>query len=154
MKFKALLISLLFISTISQAQSLFKPIAKPAAVVNQHPSFAPRALAPTATTDSTLNAWRTTAAAVYGIPGNIAMGGVGLAYQHLKYDYTNTRWQAQWSVGAYAFAGGSVAPSTPADIMSVGILAGFYNDLIRVGPIYNMNGKFSLGVSVGINFNN
>lgn len=151
MKFKVLLISLLFIGTISQAQSLFKPIAKPAA---QHLTLTPRALAPTTTVDSTLNAWRTTAAAVYGIPGNIVIAGVGLAYQHLKYDYTNTRWQSQWSVGAYAFAGGSVAPSTPADIISVGILAGFYNDLIRVGPIYNMNGKFSLGVSVGINFNN
>lgn len=36
----------------------------------------------------------------------------------------------------------------------VGLLFGFYNDLIRLGPIYNMNGKFGAALSVGVNFNN
>jgi len=150
MKFLSVVVSLLFVANVSFGQSFFKPLPKVA-----HPSntFGARALVATPT-DSTLNAWRPTATAAYAEPGNIAMAGVGLAFQHLKWDVTNMRWQSQWSIGAYGFAGGSVAPQTPSDIISLGVLFGFYNDLIRLGPIYNTNGKFGAAISIGVNFNN
>lgn len=145
--------ALLLTFQISFGQSFFKPIPKvKAPTVSLFSRVMGASLTPA---DSTINAIRPTAAiSAYAEPGNILMAGVGIAYQHLKYDYTNVRWQSQWSVGIYGFAGGSVAPQTPSDLISVGILAGFYNDLIRVGPIYNMNGKFGAAISIGINFTN
>lgn len=101
-----------------------------------------------------MNAWRPMAnIAAYAEPGNILMAGAGLSYQHLKWDITNQRWNCQWSVAAMGWAGGSVAPKTPADIISYGIMFGVLNNTIMVGPALNA-GKLIGVISIGINFNN
>jgi hypothetical protein len=81
------------------------------------------------------------------------MAGAGLPYQHLKWIPTTKKWYCEWSVSAMGWAGGSVAPSTPAQAVSYGIMVGFYNNLIMVGPALNGN-KVQAVVSVGISLNN
>lgn len=107
-------------------------------------------------TPTTINAWRPIASIVaYSEPGNILMAGAGLGYQHLTWQSATSSWYTTWSVNAIAFAGGSVAPTTPASIMSVGIMGGVYNNLLMAGPVYNFGTKqFGVGVSMAINFNN
>ena len=149
-----ILILILGISLLApgaHAQSPFRPIPKVVTV-----QASPFLRAAVSLPDSSLNAWRiVTVAACYAEPGNILMAGIGYGYQHLNWDYTNQKWVCQWSVSPAAFAGGSVAPSTPASIMSVGILGGIDNNLVMAGPIYNFGTKqFGVGVSIGINFNN
>lgn len=136
-------------------QSFFKPLPSPK--IMHEPAPAPftahlAAVAP----DSVMNAWRPiTNIAAYGYPGNILMAGAGLGYQHLVFSSVTQRWTAQWSVNAMGFAGGSVAPATPASIASVGILAGVYNNLVMFGPGYNFGTKqFMAIISIGISLNN
>ena len=150
MKF-ILLLSILFISASVYAQSPFKPLAKVKVAARN-----PFARATTVLPDSTTNAWRFIAdIAAYAEPGNIAMAGIGYGYQHLKWDYTNQKWNCIWSLNAVGFAGGSVVPSTPASIASVGVMVGIDNNLFMAGPIYNPGTKqFGIAVSVGISFNN
>ena|SRR5277367_2951712 len=148
MKFLLFLLSMLFIGTCVNAQSSFKTLPKLAA---------PNRFAHATTVqDSTMQAWRFIAdIAAYSEPGNIAEAGVGYGYQWLKYDYTSQKWTCQYSVSAVAFAGGSVAPSTPASIVSAAIMAGFDNNLFLVGPQYNFGTKqFGVAISIGINLNN
>jgi hypothetical protein len=148
MKLSILLIAALFIVEAVNAQSPFKPLPK-LAVVNK---FAKDVFTP----DSTIQAWRFIAnIAAYAEPGNIAEAGLGYGYQWLKYDYTTQKWYANASVSLVAFAGGSVAPSTPSSIMSGAVMAGFLNNLFMVGPQYNFGTKqFGIAVSIGISLNN
>lgn len=149
MKLHILIVFLLFIGLFANAQSPFKPIAKLA-----NPNEFARAT--TLTPDSTMQAWRFIAdVAAYSYPGNIAEAGVGYGYQWLKWDATTQKWDCQYSVSAVGFAGGSVAPSTPASIVSVAIMGGFDNNLFLVGPQYNFGTKqFGVAISIGINLNN
>lgn len=141
---------LILLVSIAAAQSPFRGLPK----IDMKRTRFFHALTPTQ--DTTMNAWRFIAnVAAYAEPGNILMAGVGYGYQHLKYDYTNAKWNAQWSVCAVGFAGGSVAPTTPASIVSLGVMAGFNNNLFMLGPIYNPGTKqFAVALSIGISLNN
>lgn len=104
--------------------------------------------------DSTMNAWRPiTNIAAYSYPGNILMAGAGIGYQHLQWVASSQKWNCLWSVNGVMWAGGSVAPSTPAQAISFGIMGGFFNNLIMIGPALN-GSKVQAVVSVGINLNN
>lgn len=143
-----LMLASIVLSCTASAQSFFKPVPK----VNARTNFAFRAI--TVTKDSTMNAWRPLVnIAAYAEPGNILMAGAGLSYQHLKWDITNQRWNCEWSVAAMGWAGGSVAPKTPADIMSYGIMFGVLNNTVMAGPAIN-SGKLIAVISIGINLNN
>lgn len=144
-----LIIFLLFIGGMCNAQSPFRPMPK---LIQPNKFVHATTMAP----DSIANAWRFIAdIAAYAQPGNILMAGVGYGYQHLKYDFTAQKWNCVWSVSAVGFAGGSVAPSTPSSIASFGVMAGIYNNLFMAGPIYNPGTKqLGLAVSIGISFNN
>jgi hypothetical protein len=107
-------------------------------------------------TDSIFNAIRPIViGTAYAYPGNLLMAGAGLSYQHLDYNYGTQLYSCTWSVSVIGFAGGSVVPSTPASIMSVGIMGGYLNNAIELGPIYNFGTKqFGIAAAWGINFNN
>lgn len=137
-------------SISASSQSSFRHLPKVPAPTNRFFK------AKIATLDSSANAWRFVANIVaYAEPGNILMAGVGYGYQHLKYDYTSAKWNARWSINAVGFAGGSVAPTTPASIASFGIMAGIDNNLFMGGPIYNPGTKqFGIAFSIGISLNN
>lgn len=142
--------SLLIISRLS-AQSFFKPIPKREHVVSNGYSF--RALTNTSM-DSTMNAFRPIAnIAAYAEPGNILMAGAGISYQHLKWDIASQKWNCQWSVSGIMWAGGSVAPKTPVDAISYGVMFGVLNNLIMVGPAINGN-KVIATIAIGISLNN
>lgn len=139
---------LLSFAVVANAQSPFKPLAK----LSQ-----PNAFAHVATTvDSTMGAFRFIAdIGAYSEPGNIGMAGLGYGYQKLTYNSITQKWTCDWSVSGCAFAGGSVVPSTPASVMSVGVLGGIVNNTIMAGPVYNFGTKqFGVAISVGINLNN
>lgn len=146
---------LILVTGAAFGQSFFERLPKPQ--VMQEPAPRPFAAHLAAVPpDSVMNAWRPiTNIAAYGYPGNILMAGAGLGYQHLVFSSATQKWTAQWSVNAMGFAGGSVAPTTPASIASIGILAGVYNNLVMFGPGYNFGTKqFMAIVSIGINLNN
>ena len=146
---KFFIIALFFlIGVVANAQSPFKPSPK---LVKAN-TFARDVFTP----DSSMNAFRFVAdIAAYMEPGNIAMAGAGYGFQHLKYDYTTSKWYCQWSVSAVGFAGGSIAPSTPASIATIGIMGGILNNTIMAGPAYNPGTKqFGIAVSIGISLNN
>jgi len=148
MKYVFLLL-LCAISFNVSAQSPFRPLTKLNAPGKKY-------LHALTTPDSTLNTWRFIAdIAAYAEPGNILMAGVGYGYQHLKYNFAAAKWNAQWSINAVGFAGGSVAPTTPASIVSFGVMAGIDNNLFMAGPIYNPGTKqFGIALSIGISLNN
>ena|ERR1700743_3561745 len=145
-----LLLTFLFIGVFANAQSPFKSLPKVA-----H-TYSPFAHTETATPDSTTGAWRFIAnIAAYAEPGNIAMAGIGYGYQSLTWNSATQKWVSNWSVSGCAFAGGSVVPSTPASVMSVGVLGGILNNTIMAGPIYNFGTKqFGVAISIGISLNN
>ncbi len=153
---KSLLLILSFsllVGKVSFSQSAFKPLPK---VVNRSANmFGARAVT-ASQPDSLLKAWRFIAnIAAYSEPGNIAEAGIGYGYQSLKYNYAAQKWDCLWSVSAVGFAGGSVAPSTPASIMSAALMVGLVNNLFLIGPQYNFGTKqFGVAVSIGINLNN
>lgn len=148
----ALVVGGALLSPAAHAQSPFKAIPK----VISYQATNPFAKAAIAVKDSSVSAWRiVSVAAAYAEPGNILMAGVGYGFQHLSWDYDAQKWVCKWSVSPVAFAGGSVAPSTPASVMSIGILGGINNNLVMAGPVYNFGTKqFGVAVSIGINFNN
>lgn len=145
---KNLLLALfILIAGTTSAQSFFKPLPK----VNEPREFA---LSLAVQKDSILNTIRPVASLVsYTIPGNILMAGAGISYQHLKWDYTNNKWNCIYSISALGYAGGSVAPSTPSQIVSYGIVAGFFNNLLLVGAALNGN-KVIATIGLGISLNN
>lgn len=148
---KAFLVIGFIVSCLSaDAQSPFRPLPK----ANTQTYRPYRAATPG--TDSFMNAGRFIAnIAAYAEPGNLLMAGVGYGYQHLQYDYSTGKWNSLWSVSAVGFAGGSVAPTTPASIASFGIMAGMNNNLFMAGPIYNPGTKqFGVAISIGISLNN
>lgn len=164
MRINLLLIAAIIMAHSVTAQSFFKPLPKreQIVVINQN-MLAPngevtgrfKSLAIVNTSmDSTMNAWRPIAnIAAYAEPGNILMAGAGISYQHLKWDITNQKWNCQWSISALGWAGGSVAPKTPADAISYGIMFGVLNNLIMIGPAINGN-KVIATIAVGISLNN
>lgn len=155
-----LIIGFMLLSSALSAQGLTKtvltsPVPKAKAYTLVHKLDATSAPVDILTaSDSILNTWRPIASiAVYIEPGNIAAAGVGISYQHLKYLQATQKWTCVWSVSPMVFGGGSVVPSTPAQIISEGILFGFDNNLIMVGPVLNGT-KLGFAVSIGISLNN
>lgn len=148
MKLK-LMILLLSLAGVCKGQTLLsfvRPMGKP---VNY---FRDRVQLALPTTDS--NVFRPIASvASYTVPGNILMTGIGFGYQHNTFDYTTGKWYTLYSFNAMVYAGGSLSPKTPADIISEGLTIGFLNNLIMVGAVYN--GSRILGViSLGVSLNN
>lgn len=156
-----LLLSILIISIGANAQGMLKPIPKPQLSYRvTAPVFDSSGnIVPPPTNAATLNAFRFLGSiAAYGEPGSVAMAGLGYGYQHLVFDPAANKYICQWSINAVAWAGGSVAPSTPSSIISVGPMIGIENNLIMVGAAYNpglQNGsKIMATISIGISFNN
>lgn len=134
-------------------QSFFKGIPKPTEARRSYSAYSME-LAPVAAMDSSLNVFRPIAnIAAYAEPGNILMAGAGISYQHLKYDYVAAKWNCLWSISGIMWAGGSVAPSTPAQAISYGLMFGVLNNLFMVGPAINGN-KVIATVAIGISLNN
>ncbi len=139
------------------AQSFFKTLPKPQQATQQPSLIAQRnIITPTRVTptDSTFGALRPLiVAAAYSIPDNHLMAGAGFGYQNLTYNYATGKYTCNFSISAVGFAGGAIAPTTPAQVVSYGVMLGVLNNTVMAGPIVNGK-KIQLAVSIGINFNN
>lgn len=149
---KLLLFTFIATSFIGNCQAFLKPIPK--VVVAQKETFGFRALALASASDSFINVIRPVASLLaYSQPGNILSAGAGVSYQHDVWDATANKWNCEWSVSAMMWAGGSIAPSTPSQAISYGIMFGVLNNLIQIGPA--LNGKKVVAMlSIGISLNN
>ena|ERR1700730_17382221 len=146
MKYVLFVLFTLFVIDCS-AQSIMKRLPPVGTV-----SF--RAAANLKANDSLMNAFRViTNLAAYTVPGNILMAGAGISYQHLKWTPAVQKWYCVWSVSAMGWAGGSVAPATPAQIVSYGVMLGLFNNLLMIGPALNGN-KIGGTIALGFNLNN
>lgn len=147
---KYLLILLLLVaSSVARSQSLFKAYPKP--ILHKLTlSLSDSSATPTAS----LFALRAIVfPAAYSVPGNILMAGSGLGIQKLTFHDDTQKWYCNYSISAVGFAGGSVVPATPAQIMSYGVMIGGFNNLIAGGAVLNGN-KVQAVISLGISLNN
>src|SRR5882724_799208 len=140
-KLLALLPLLFAVSCFSQ--SFFKPLPKVKSPQVQarkvtRAFIQPDQPLPVPLVDSQVNAIRPIANLIaYAEPGHILMAGVGLSYQHLSWSVANQKWRCSWSISGMGWAGGSVAPKTPTEAVSYGIMAGFLNNMVMFGPAFN-----------------
>lgn len=165
-KVPMMIIVLCLLSLAGSAQTIFQPVPK-----ITKPEFKVGVMGIAVPVDSFQNLLRPTVVASISFPGSVAQGGVGFAYQHMRYDYTNLRWQSLYSFGLYGLGGvnttGSdstiVSPKPPTSlkgIVSASLLFGFAGDALRFGPQYNFQvppgykTHWALSLVWGINFNN
>lgn len=97
----------------------------------------------------------------YDLINNKVVTGVGYGLQRLHWIDSTQKYYADFSISGIVFAGGNATPSVSQNnIVSVGLGAGFLNQLILVAPVYNLpliagtKGKFGLVVSISVALNN
>jgi hypothetical protein len=111
-------------------------------------------------TDSTYFAIRPVASILaYSLPNQNLQAGAGISLQRLRYTFSTQTYYVDYSVSLIGFAGGTLAPSSPSGVVSIGLLAGILNNALQIGPAYNFsplaNGhKWQIMAAIGINFNN
>lgn len=153
---KTLLLSTLFIliGLVGFGQSFFSRLPK----IEQKPklNFNPVVTS----TDSSFFAVRPEASLLaYSLPNQNLQAGAGVSLQRLRYTYATQSYYVDYSVSLIGFAGGTLAPSSPSGVVSLGLLGGILNNTIQIGPAYNFsplaNGhKWQVMAAIGINFNN
>lgn len=146
------LICTIFSFTLS-AQSFFKPLPKlQQRTISQQRNIISRTVV--TATDSSYGAFRPIfVGAAYSLPDRHLMAGVGFGFQNITYNYATQRSYCNWSVSAIGFGGGAIAPTSPDEVVSYGILLGALNNTVMAGAALN-SGRVNLVVSIGINFNN
>lgn len=102
-----------------------------------------------------ISAWRFTGPiAGFMYPQNQVVTGLGFGYQNLHWVDSTQRYYTNYSVNAVMYAGGNVTPSiNPNNIMSVGVSLGVLNQLILIGPAYNLPTSTKPKGTFGIVFN-
>jgi hypothetical protein len=137
-----LLASLLFIGVGANAQSLFKPLPKPA---NDKVSQFARSLSLSTTTplpDSTFKGFRFTGPMVlYALPNSTIFTGIGFDFESDVYNSTTQKWSTTWAIAIGGYEGGQIAPSNVSAVTAVGLSVSFLNKLITVGILYNLSNK-------------
>jgi hypothetical protein len=140
------------IAANGQAQSILHSLPKSTAI----PGTIVATTLPVLTPDSVKNAFRPlVGVAAFSEPGSQLMTGAGIGYQHLKWDYTVQKWNAEWSISALAWGAGSVQPGPQTPAFAFGPAFGFFNNLILVGGAYDFtHGQWIGCLSLGISLNN
>jgi hypothetical protein len=143
MKLLLLVTAILFITNCN-AQSPFKRLPKPESTLG---AFQSNAIAPGAA----ISAFRFTGPiAGFMYPQNQLVTGIGYGYNKLHWVDSTQRYYTDFSINAVAYAGGNVTPSIhPNNIISLGVSVGALNQLIMVGPAYNLPSGGSSKGSVG-----
>jgi hypothetical protein len=111
-------------------------------------------------TDSTFFGVRPVASLLaYSLPNQNLQAGAGISLQRLRYTYATQSYYTDYSISLVGFAGGTLAPSTPSGVVSIGLLGGILNNVVQIGPAYNFSPiatahKWQIMVALGISFNN
>lgn len=148
MKFRILILSLLVafsFSSQAQVSSIFKPLPKPRSFV----SFNGATLA----SDSISNSIRPIVNVTASVSNGASLaGGVGIGFQHNKWDVASQSWLTVYSVSAVGFLGTNGSKITGTGAVIFGIPG--TNGLIGIGPGYDFtNGVWVLMTGVQIKFN-
>ena len=154
MKLKHLLLyCLLIFSVSSYAQSSLKRVPKPVK------KAANARILGVADNSNVVKAFRFTGpiAGYLFLPGNKnqIVTGLGYGWQRMHFVDSTQKYYTDFSISAVAYAGGNTLPSLhPNNIMSVGVSIGVLNQLIMLGPAYNLpsigNSKGSIGLVINI----
>jgi len=145
-----IILLLVFFCTNCMAQSSFKRMPKPVQTYRKTNSLS---------TDNNANkafsAFRFTGPiAGYLYPQNQVVTGLGYGWQRLHFVDSTQRYYTDFSISAVAYAGGTVAPTLhPNNIVSIGISLGVLNQLVMIGPAYNLPVHGSAMGSIGVVFN-
>lgn len=110
---------------------------------------------------TTITAFRFTGPmAGFMYPQNQVVTGLGYGWQKLHYVDSTLKYYCDFSVSAVIYAGGNVQPSVQDNnIMSIGLSLGFLNQLLMIGPVYNLpkdgnKGKFGVVANFSVPLNN
>lgn len=142
MKFKLLLLSMLTVFSLSlSAQGLFKPLPKPDGSYSGKMALSG---------DSVMNSIRPLVGVTAIVSdGTQLAGGIGIGFQHLKFNQPSQSWIMQYSVSALAFLGSNGTNAT----FTGGVVVGFLN-LFQIGGGYDFTSKRAvLLTGIGIQFN-
>ena len=104
------------------------------------------------TANPTITAWRFTGPmAGFMYPQNQVVTGLGYGYQRMHFVDSTQRYYTSFSISGVVYAGGNVTPSiNPNNIISIGISAGLFNQLVMFGPCFNLPSAKSSGGSLGV----
>lgn len=152
MKFVLFIIAICFSCALS-AQSFFKPLPK---LKDPNQGMQRSIITPTVVTDldSSYGVLRPMAiAGAYSLPDRHLMAGVGFGFQNITYNYATQRNYCNYSISLVGFAGGAIAPTSPDQVVSYGLLIGALNNTVMAGAAVN-SGRVNFVFSIGINFNN
>jgi hypothetical protein len=154
---------LLFIGTVANAQSPFKP--EPKVILKANPF----AHATISQPDSFYNAWRFSAnIAGYNYTfgnggGSSAVSALEYGYEHQKWNYVTGAWDVLWSINGAWIPINTSLPLTWANMQTAAVTFGFKNPIpvgnsvIQIGPDFNphapKNQQFGLFATVGILLN-
>lgn len=158
----AILIIALLFSFNTKAQSPFHRLPKPSYATNPFKPIPHADKLSLFNSPGEVSAFRFTGPiAGYDLINNKVVTGVGYGLQKLHWIDSTQKYYADFSLSGIVFAGGNATPSiTQNNIVSVGIGAGFLNQLLLVAPVYNLpliegtKGKFGLVVSISVALNN
>jgi len=153
MKVFKLIIILLLVANLSQAQSAFKRMPKPAMKysvgINGVTSLNP-----------IITAWRFTPAAGYNVSTKQLMAGIGYGIQWMRFIDSTQKYYTKFSLQAIGWVNGNTAPTlNPPNFASFGVSAGFFNQLIMIGGAYSpatpaTKGSVGFVVNLAIPLNN
>lgn len=135
--------------TASYSQSSFKRLPKPAHLVSSR-------LSASQVSNKAVKAFRFTGPiAGYMYPQNMVVTGFGYGFQRMHFVDSTQKYYVDFSISGVAYIGGNVVKtSNPYNIASIGISLGVLNQLIMIGPAYNLpaiaGGKGSIGVVFNI----
>lgn len=145
-KVVSILIFWAFVVTDCPAQGVLKRLPKPTRPM--------MAKANANASPVTISAWRLTAPiAGFMYPQQQLVTGIGYGYQRLHWVDSTQRYYTDFSISGVIYLGGDVNTSVnPNNILSIGISLGTLNQLVMVGPCYNLP-KNGVKGSIGIVFN-
>ncbi|HEY4288282.1 MAG TPA: hypothetical protein VGN00_14355 [Puia sp.] len=149
MRFKIFL-SLIAIITFAScsAQSFFKPIPKQPQRARFIQVYGDSVIASPSVPTTT--AFRPILNAVtYSEPDHIAMAGIGVSYQWLKYNNTTQKWETTFAINGLFYGGAGLA-SPNQGIYAAGPSISLLNGFISFGGAYNFTTK-KIGPTLGIN---
>jgi hypothetical protein len=130
MKHLKIVILFLLIANLATAQSPFKRLQKPQRIYS---------LSAWNVSIPKITAWRFLSPILGYTTDNQIVTGSGFGYNKLHYVDSTEKWYTDISINAMVYAGGRVNPSfNPNNIASIGISIGLLNQLIILGPAYNL----------------
>lgn len=154
MKVSILILICIFSSYALSAQGFFNSIPKPKGLANVRKG---QALTAVQLDASVMNAFRpVTNIASYIIGDNVKessiITGVGVGYEHLKYNTETENWRIIWSINALLYGRVALGNESNGKKLMYGLSVGAFDNLLMVGfATDGVNGYGTIGVGIPLN---